>query len=177
MFNYFRKSVLFIGLIIVTGAVLGCAMNQPQPPPPGPPPGLMGEVAKFNIMEASPEDIANALQRDGRVIISGGILFQTDSAKLTPNAESVASRIATVMMQNPNMQVAVVGYTDSTGDFNYNLKLSKRRADAIVNQMVKDGIAPNRLAGVGVGELNPIATNDTVEGRAQNRRVELVLIR
>jgi len=177
MFNYLWKSILSIGLFVVTGAVMGCTMNQPPPPPPGPPPGQIGEVAKFDIMEASPEDIANALQRDGRVIISGGILFETDSAKLTPNAEGVASRIATVMTQNPNMQVAVVGYTDSTGNFNYNIQLSKRRADAIVNQLVKDGIARDRLAGVGVGPLNPIATNDTAEGRAQNRRVELVLIR
>ena len=173
---YFRKSVLFIALTVgIVGVVLGCAKSQP--PPPGPPPGLMGQVSKFDITEASEEEIANALQRDGRVIISGGILFQFDSANITPSAMELVGRLADVMKQHPNLNVAVVGYTDNTGNFDYNIKLSKRRADAIVNQLVKDGIPANRLAGVGVGPLNPIASNDTPEGRAQNRRVELVLIR
>ena len=82
-----------------------------------------------------------------------------------------------MMKQNPDLKVAVVGHTDSTGDFNYNLKLSERRAKAMVEALVKDGVAANRLAGVGVGPLSPVAPNDTPEGRAQNRRVELVLIR
>ncbi|MGH7808600.1 MAG: OmpA family protein [Thermodesulfobacteriota bacterium] len=176
MFNYFRKSVLLIALTVgIVGVVQGCATSQP--PPPGPPPGLMGQVLKFDINTTSDEDIANALQADGRVVISGGILFEFDSAKITPKAMELVSRIADVMKQHPNLNVAVVGYTDNTGDFNYNIKLSKRRADAIVNQLVKDGIAVNRLAGVGVGSLNPISPNDTPEGQAQNRRVELVLIR
>lgn len=71
----------------------------------------------------------------------------------------------------------MVGHTDNTGDFNYNIKLSERRANAIVNLLVKDGVANNRLAGVGVGSLSPIAPNDTSEGHAENRRVELVLVR
>lgn len=174
MFKYFNKSVLFIALSIgITGAILGCVKNEP---PPEPPPGLMGQVSKFDIT-ASEEDIANALQKDGRVVISGGILFEFDSAKINPRAMELVSRIADVMKQNPNLNIAVVGYTDNTGNFNYNIKLSQRRANAIVDQLVKDGVANNRLAGVGVGPLNPIASNDTEEGRAQNRRVELVLIR
>lgn len=176
MFTYLKKSALLIALTVgIVGAVLGCATSEP--PPPGPPPGQIGEIAKFDITAASSEDIANALQRDGKVVISGGILFETDSAKLTSSAVDLVSKIANVMIQNPNLKVAVVGHTDSTGDFNYNIKLSERRANAIVNQLVKDGVASNRLAGVGVGPLSPVATNDTVEGRAQNRRVELVLIR
>lgn len=175
MLDYFRKSFLLIALTIgFVVAVLGCATSQP--PPPGPPPGMMGQVSKFDINTASQEDIANALQTDGRVVISGGFLFEFDSAKITPSAMELVSRIADVMKQNTNLNIAVVGYTDNTGDFHYNIKLSERRADAIVNQLVKDGIAANRLAGVGVGPLNPIAPNDTPEGRAQNRRVELVLI-
>ena len=81
-----------------------------------------------------------------------------------------------MMEQHPNLELAVVGYTDNTGDFKYNIGLSKRRADAIVNLLVKQGIARIRLAGVGVGPLNPIASNDTEQGRAENRRVELVII-
>jgi outer membrane protein OmpA-like peptidoglycan-associated protein len=174
--SYFKNVVCFVAIVLgMAIALLGCATSEP--PPPGPPPGQIGEIAKFDITAASPEDIANALQRDGKVVISGGILFETDSAKLTPSAVDIVTKLANVMTQNPNLKVAVVGHTDSTGDFNYNIKLSERRANAIVQQLVKDGVASNRLAGVGVGPLSPVATNDTAEGRAQNRRVELVLIR
>lgn len=176
MLDYFKKSVLLITLTIgIAGTLQGCATSEP--PPPQPPSGKIGEISKFDITMASQDEIANALQRDGRVVISGGILFQTDSAKLTPSAVNLVKRFADVMMQNPNLKVAVVGHSDSTGDFNYNIKLSKRRADAIVDLLVKDGVAANRLAGVGVGPLSPVASNDTQEGRAANRRVELVLIR
>ena len=176
MFNYFRKSVLFIATIIgVSGAIAGC--TQHQTPPPGPPPGYMGSIAEFDINTATEEDIANALRADGRVIISGGILFAFDSAEINPNALQLVNRLANVMEQYPDLNVAVVGYTDNTGNFNYNIKLSERRANAIVRQLVKDGVSADRLAGVGVGPLNPIASNDTEEGRAQNRRVEFVLIR
>jgi outer membrane protein OmpA-like peptidoglycan-associated protein len=110
-------------------------------------------------------------------VLSGEILFETDSAKLAPSAADLVGRISEVMKKNPNFKISVVGHTDSTGDYNYNIKLSGRRAKAFVNALVKDGVAANRLTGVGVGPQSPVATNDTTEGRAQNRRVELVLIR
>ncbi len=140
-------------------------------------PGLLGSMSKFDISKASTEDIAEALKKDGRVAISAGILFETDSAKLMPNAESVVGRVAQVMKEHPDLKLAVVGNTDNTGDFNYNLQLSERRAKAFYDALVKAGVPSNRLAAVGVGPLSPVASNDTVEGRAQNRRVELVLIR
>ena len=167
MFTYFKRAVLFVALTIgITCALLGCATT-----------GKIGQVSKFDIATASPEDIAKALQKDGKVVISGGILFETDSAKLSPNAENVVTRISDTMKNNPELKVAVVGHTDSTGNFNYNIQLSERRAKAIVQALVKDGVEADRLAAVGVGPLSPIAPNDTPEGRAQNRRVELVLIR
>jgi outer membrane protein OmpA-like peptidoglycan-associated protein len=138
--------------------------------------GKIGQMSKFDITTASPEDIAKALKEDGRVAISGGILFETNSAQLAPNAADVVRRVADVMKENPNLKLAVVGNTDNTGDFKYNLQLSQRRANAMVDALVKDGVAPDRLTGVGVGSLSPVATNDTAEGRTQNRRVELVLI-
>ena len=175
MLNSLKRTLLLIMFVIGgTGALLGCAMQQG--PVIQPPPGKIGTISEFDIMRASQQDIADALQRDGRVIISGGLLFAFDSAKLNPTAEQVTAKIAEVMKQNPALEVAVVGYTDNTGDFNYNIGLSKRRADAIVNQLIKDGVSKDRLAGVGVGPLNPIASNATEEGRAENRRVELVLI-
>jgi len=141
------------------------------------PTGKIGQVSKFDITTASRDDIAKALKKDGKVVISGGILFKFDSAELMPEAEVIVSRIAEVMKENPDLKIAVVGNTDNTGNFNYNIKLSQRRAQSFVNGLIKDGINADRLAAVGVGPLNPVATNDTDEGRAQNRRVELVLIR
>ena len=165
--GYIRNSVCCAAIVLgMAGVLFGCATT-----------GKIGQVSEFDISTASPQDIAKALQKDGKVVISGGILFQTDSATLSPTAENVVTRISDTMKQNPNLKVAVVGHTDSTGDFNYNIRLSERRAKAIVQALVKDGVAADRLAAVGVGPLSPAATNDTAEGRAQNRRVELVLIR
>jgi OmpA-OmpF porin, OOP family len=110
-------------------------------------------------------------------VISGGILFETDSARLAPSATDLVRRISEVMKKNPNLKISVVGHTDSTGDYNYNIQLSERRAKAFADALVKDGVAANRLIAVGVGPQSPVATNDTPEGRAQNRRVELVVMR
>jgi outer membrane protein OmpA-like peptidoglycan-associated protein len=176
MSNIVKKAILLIVFVIgATGGIVGCASMGGSSPPP-PPPGKIGQMSKFNINQASEQEIYTALYRDGSVAISGGILFAFDSAKINPGAEAIVAKIAGMMEQNPTLEIAVVGYTDNTGDFNYNLGLSKRRADAIVNQLVKNGVARNRLAGVGVGPLNPIASNATPQGQAENRRVELVLI-
>ena len=169
MMGYFQNGIRCAAVAVaIAGAVAlsGCAI-----------PGKIGQMSKFDITKASTEDIAKALREDGRVAISAGILFETDSAKLTPNADSVVGRVAQVMKEHPDLKVAVVGNTDDTGEFNYNLQLSERRAKAFYDALVKAGVPSNRLAAVGVGPLNPVASNDTAEGRAQNRRVDLVLIR
>lgn len=140
-------------------------------------PGRIGQMSKFDVATASTEDIAKALKKDGKVVISGGILFATDSAELAPSAEDLVKRIAVVMKQNPDLNISVVGHTDNTGDYNYNVRLSERRAKAFANALINNGVAANRLTAVGVGPQSPVATNDTAEGRARNRRVELVLIR
>ena len=176
MFDKLKKLFLLVVLAFCTSGLLaGCASMGGGTPPPTPA-GQIGQMSKFNINEASEQEIYTALYRDGSVAISGGILFAFDSAKVNPGAEAIADKIAGMMEQHPTLELAVVGYTDNTGDFNYNLGLSKRRADAIVNLLVKEGIARDRLAGVGVGPLNPIAPNTTEQGRAENRRVELVII-
>jgi len=175
MFNTVNKALLTLFISVTAVGIIGCASLGGSNPPPTPP-GKIGQMEKFNINEASEQEIYTALYRDGSVAISGGILFAFDSDKINPGAEAIVAKIAGMMEQHPTLELAVVGYTDNTGDFNYNIGLSKRRADAIVNQLVKQGIAKDRLAGVGVGPLNPIAPNTTEQGRAENRRVELVLI-
>ncbi len=139
--------------------------------------GKVGETSTFDVSQASTDDIASALDRDGRVVLRG-VLFETDSARLSPTGAGTVARLAEVLQRNPAMQLAVVGYTDNTGDFRYNLDLSKRRAEAMTGSLIRDhGVAENRLAPLGAGPLNPVASNDTLEGRALNRRVEVVAIK
>lgn len=170
---YFKSAIRYVAIILGMAGVLalsGCSASDFKS-------NRIGEMSKYDIATASPEEIAEALEKDGKVVISGGVLFETDSAKLAPSALGLVGRIADVMRNRPNLKVSVVGHTDSTGDYNYNIRLSERRAKAFVDALIREGVAANRLTGVGVGPQSPVATNDTVEGRAQNRRVELVVIR
>lgn len=123
--NAFRCVAIALGM---ASALLGCATT-----------GKIGEASKFDITTASSDDIAKALEKDGRVVISGGILFETDSTKLMPSAADLVRWISDVMKEHPDLKVAVVWHTDSTGHYNYNLSLSGRRAKAIVDAIVKDG--------------------------------------
>ena len=167
--SYFKNTLRCVAMALSMAsalALLGCATA-----------GKVGEVSVFDVATASPDDIKKALDKDGKVVISGGSLFETDSASLGPRAADLVSRVSEVMKKNPNLKISVVGHTDSTGEYNYNIQLSERRAKVFVDALVKDGVAANRLTGVGVGPQSPVATNDTPEGRAQNRRVELVVMR
>lgn len=167
--GYFNgKAVQFASIALGMASVLALSGFET--------PGKIGQSSRFDIAKASPDDIAEALKNDGRVVISGGILFETDSAKLAPSAADVVRRVSDMMKKNSDLNVAVVGHSDSKGDFSYNRQLSERRAQAMVDALVKDGVPATRLAALGVGPLSPAAPNDTPEGRAQNRRVELVLL-
>lgn len=136
----------------------------------------VGVVETYDIATADKQEVVDALNRDGRVILRG-INFAFDSAELEGSAYASASRIGEIMNENPELKLAVVGHTDSTGDFRYNLDLSERRGQAIVAALRKDfSIGEDRLVGVGVGPLMPVASNADDFGRGQNRRVELVVI-
>ncbi|MCL0061253.1 OmpA family protein [Thermodesulfovibrionales bacterium] len=104
-----------------------------------------------------------------------GIHFDFGKADVKPESDPVLKEIASLLQQNPNLKLHVVGHTDNVGDLTYNMKLSQGRADAVVKEIIsKYGIDANRLKAHGVGPLSPMASNKTEEGRAKNRRVELV---
>jgi len=104
-----------------------------------------------------------------------GIYFDFDKADIKPESEPAIKEIAKLLQENKGLKLYVVGHTDNVGTLDYNLKLSKARADAVVKELVtKYKISPERLKAYGVGSLAPVATNRTEEGRAKNRRVELV---
>jgi OOP family OmpA-OmpF porin len=101
------------------------------------------------------------------------ILFDFDKAVLKEQFKSELDETKVVFDQNPDLQVTVEGHTDSTGSDAYNQKLSERRAKAVVRYLEQNvGVDPSRLSAVGYGESKPVASNDTAEGRAKNRRVE-----
>jgi outer membrane protein OmpA-like peptidoglycan-associated protein len=103
------------------------------------------------------------------------ILFATGSATLTPTLIGDLGDVARSLNAYPNTTVQVVGHTDNTGDAAYNQRLSEQRAQSVASVLISSGVAPARVQIVGRGENNPIASNQTPEGRAQNRRVEIII--
>ena len=101
--------------------------------------------------------------------------FGFDSSNLTAAAKTNHDKLAQVLVNNPDTNISIYGYTDSKGADAYNLSLSERRANAVKAYLSSKGIAGNRMKSVGMGEAEPVATNDTDAGRAENRRVEFAI--
>lgn len=114
------------------------------------------------------------LARDGRVTLYG-LQFDFDKDTLRPDSAAQIGEIAGLLRQDPALAIRVVGHTDGQGASDYNTALSQRRATRIAEVLAREhGIAPERMEAVGVGAVAPVASNDTEEGRALNRRVEIV---
>ena len=103
------------------------------------------------------------------------ILFATDSAVVAPGLRADLAAVAGNLNAYPQSRIEVVGHTDSTGSGSYNLGLSTRRANAVAAVLIDAGVAPARIRTTGAGEDQPVASNLTPEGRAQNRRVEIII--
>lgn len=101
-----------------------------------------------------------------------GINFDNNSSKLTAESYPIVYDAAKTLLKNPDMKVAIDGYTDNVGSESYNKKLSEKRAEVIKNYLVGKGVAASRLTASGNGESNPVADNATADGRAMNRRIE-----
>jgi len=125
-------------------------------------------------MQATAEVMAKDISTTGHAAVYG-IFFDTDKADIKPESEPALAEMAKLLKASPTLNLFVVGHTDATGEIGHNMKLSEARAASVTNALVaKLGIAAARLAPYGVGSLAPVASNDTEEGRAKNRRVELV---
>ncbi|MGH9255238.1 MAG: OmpA family protein [Vicinamibacterales bacterium] len=111
----------------------------------------------------------------GLIVNLSDVLFDTGSATLRSGAREKLARVAGLLLSQPGLKVQVEGHTDSVGDEAYNQRLSENRADSVRTYLVSQGIAPAAVGTGGLGESQPVASNDTAAGRQQNRRVELIV--
>ncbi|MEO4046265.1 OmpA family protein [Pseudomonas sp. CAU 1711] len=118
------------------------------------------------------------VQRQGdtiQLIMPGNITFATDSAEIASSFYAPLNNLASSFRQYNQNSIEIVGHTDSTGSHAYNMNLSQRRAQSVANYLLAQGVDASRLSTRGAGPNQPIASNATAEGRAQNRRVEVTL--
>jgi outer membrane protein OmpA-like peptidoglycan-associated protein len=135
---------------------------------------IVEKKAMVQEVVADAKSMAKDISSTGHASVYG-IHFDSNKATVKPESEQTLKEIAKLLKQDPKLNLYVVGHTDNVGKIAYNMKLSQTRAEAVVKVLVtKYGVSPNRLKPYGVGPLAPVASNETEEGRALNRRVELV---
>lgn len=142
-----------------------------------------GVGAYMDVQEAKlRQELQNSgvsVQREGnniKLVMPGNITFATDNFNLRSDFYPVLNSVATVLTKYIDTTLRVSGHTDSSGDDQYNQQLSERRARSVADYLQTQGVAQNRMYVEGIGERSPIASNDSAEGRAQNRRVELYIL-
>jgi len=148
--------------------------------------GALAGAAVGSYMDRQEARLRQELERTGVSVtrigdnitlnMPGNITFATDSADLNAGFYDVLSSVALVLNEFEQTVIEVAGHTDSTGSDEYNQRLSERRAASVAAYLRTRGVLADRIIEVGMGEARPIASNDTPEGRQQNRRVELTLV-
>lgn len=135
---------------------------------------VVEKEAMVQEIVADAKSLMTSIQATGHASVYG-IYFDFDKADIKPESEPAIKEIAKLLHDNKGLKIYLVGHTDNVGGLDYNTKLSKARADAVMKELVtKYTISPDRIKAYGVGSLAPVASNDTEDGRAKNRRVELV---
>lgn len=147
------------------GALIGNRMDRQQRE-------LEQQLAQQATIEEATD--ANGL-RAIKITFEGGILFATGKSDLSAQAQADLSRFATSVNNNGGTDIQIYGFTDNTGSFEANQRVSTSRALAVMTYLVNKGVASNRIKAEGVPMADYIATNETAEGRAQNRRVEIYI--
>jgi OOP family OmpA-OmpF porin len=155
------ESLAGIAVVALLGATLTgcCGAEKPAAPPPPP-----------KVAAPPPPPAPPAKEK----LVLRGVHFDFNKSTIRSGDAAVLDEAAEALKANPGVTVNVNGYCDAVGSVKYNQKLSERRAESVVKYLVKAGIPENRLVPHGYGKTDFVATNDTAEGRAQNRRVELI---
>ena len=127
-----------------------------------------------DLITINAEEMLKGIRADGKIALYG-IYFDFDKADVKPESAPTLQEIATLLKNDPKLNLYVVGHTDMKGKLDYNITLSRKRAEAVVKELITNyGIKSSRLTADGVGPLAPVSTNETEDGRKLNRRVELV---
>ncbi len=147
------------------GAVIGNRMDKVK------------KQAQAQLPNATVETVKDANNLDAvKVTFDSGILFATNKADLNQTSKNELNNLANIMKQNSDVSIDVRGYTDSTGSDAINQPLSVNRAQSVANYLTQNGVKYSQMKNVnGYGSSNPVASNETAEGRQQNRRVEVYL--
>ena len=140
--------------------------------------GYYMDVQEAKLRQKLQSSGVSVTRQGDRIILNmpSNVTFATDSTHVSGSFRPVLSSVADVLKEYEKTMIQVAGYTDSTGGERYNMLLSQQRAQAVADALIGDGVQAVRIDTVGYGEANPIASNSTAAGRAQNRRVELTLI-
>lgn len=147
--------------------------------------GAAGGAVVGNSLDRQAAELRQQLDNDVQIVNTGDrlivtmpqdILFDVSSFTVTPALRGDLLRVADSLLRYPDTTVQVVGHTDSTGSASYNQTLSVRRANAVADVLIQGGVPTGRIRAIGRGEDQPVASNLTPEGRAQNRRVEIVIL-
>ncbi len=147
--------------------------------------GIAGDQVG-NYMEKQQQEFDQALarereasvRREGQILVAtykADMLFSFDSAEIKPGAYPSLDKTARILKEYDQTRIQIEGHTDNVGSEKYNMDLSLRRADAVAQYLVSQGVNSDRIRTVGFGETEPVADNSTAWGRAQNRRVEMHL--
>ncbi len=152
---------VILGAVIggTAGALIGHEMDK------------QAQELQQNIPGATVERVGEGI----KVTFDSGLLFGFNSAELKPEARTNLRNLALSLDQYPGTQILIVGHTDAVGGSDYNQQLSERRSQSAKDYLVLQGVASSRTATEGLGEEEPVASNDSDEGRAQNRRVEIAI--
>jgi outer membrane protein OmpA-like peptidoglycan-associated protein len=165
------NAMLGAGIGAVVGGLAGCLLTKeeaPAPPPPPPPPPPPAPAPRAAEPPPAPKKI-----------VLRGVNFDYDKSNIKAEFAPVLDEAAQILTDNPSVNVAIEGHTDSIGSDGYNQRLSERRAQAVKQYLVSKGVSAGRLTTIGKGEKEPIAPNttpdgkDNPDGRAMNRRAEL----
>ena len=157
-----RSTLIGTGIGALAGAAVGNYMDKQ-------------EAALRQDLEGTGVEV----QRQGDQInlnMPGNVTFDTGRADIKPQFHTVLNDVSRTLVNYEKTMVEVAGHTDSTGSAEFNQRLSEQRANSVRSYLIRQGVMPERIRSVGFGESMPVASNDTAQGRARNRRVELTLI-
>jgi chemotaxis protein MotB len=174
---FLSKRILFAASVLLTGLLTACVTQQSYN-------NLDQAYSQLQQAYQGDEVEIRQLQGELKITIKDKILFPEGGFKLNAKADQVLAKMAPTLTGFKNTKVVVRGYTDNVGigpelrreGISTNFDLSSRRADNVVDYLVRKGVDQNLISAQGMGETNPVASNSTPDGRAQNRRIEVILV-